>query len=205
METQKPIIIENEKFILTLSSDCCAESLVLKETGRECLATDEKLPFFSLTEDRPYNNEIKLAHPNKRTTFNANKVRRQGNFLIVGFELVTFEAIVEVKEADKYVSFTLVDFIIKPEDFGFERCTKDDLRGGTPEENAQITRDILSGKQGHKRNAVLLNAGAALYIGGKAESMSDGIKLAAELIDSGKALETLEKFIEVSNRPGENA
>ncbi|MBU5461312.1 anthranilate phosphoribosyltransferase [Lachnoclostridium sp. MSJ-17] len=96
-------------------------------------------------------------------------------------------------------------YYIKPEDFGFERCTKDDLKGGTPEENAQITRDILSGMQGHKRNAVLLNAGAALYIGGKAESMSDGIKLAAEIIDSGKALETLEKVIEVSNRPEDNA
>ena len=91
-------------------------------------------------------------------------------------------------------------YYIKPEDFGFERCTKDDLKGGTPEENAQITRDILSGMQGHKRNA-----GAALYIGGKAESMSDGIKLAAEIIDSGKALETLEKVIEVSNRPEDNA
>ncbi len=96
-------------------------------------------------------------------------------------------------------------YYIKPEDFGFERCTKDDLKGGTPEENAQITRDILSGMQGHKRNAVLLNAGAALYIGGKAESMSDGIKLAAEIIDSGKAQKTLEKVIEVSNRPEDNA
>ena len=96
-------------------------------------------------------------------------------------------------------------YYIKPEDFGFERCTKDDLKGGTPEENAQITRDILSGLQGHKRNAVLLNAGAALYIGGKAESMSDGIKLAAEIIDSGKAQKTLEKVIEVSNRPEDNA
>jgi anthranilate phosphoribosyltransferase len=96
-------------------------------------------------------------------------------------------------------------YYIKPEDFGFERCKKDDLKGGAPEENAQITRDILSGMQGHKRNAVLLNAGAALYIGGKAESFGDGVKLAAELIDSGKALETLEKVIEVSNRPEENA
>jgi anthranilate phosphoribosyltransferase len=92
-------------------------------------------------------------------------------------------------------------YVIKPEDFGFERCTKDDLKGGTPEENAKITRDILKGAKGHKRNAVLLNAGAALYIGGKAGSMKEGVKLAAELIDSGKALETLEKLIEVSNRP----
>ena len=92
-------------------------------------------------------------------------------------------------------------YTIKPEDFGFERCTKDDLKGGTPDDNARITRDILSGKKGHQRNAVLLNAGAALYIGGKSDSMKEGVSLAAELIDSGKALQTLEKLIEVSNRP----
>jgi anthranilate phosphoribosyltransferase len=91
-------------------------------------------------------------------------------------------------------------FTITPEDFGFERCTKDDLKGGTPEENAKITREILGGAKGPKRNAVLLNAGASLYIGGKADTFKDGVKLAAEIIDSGKALATLEKFIEVSNR-----
>ena len=92
-------------------------------------------------------------------------------------------------------------YTITPEDFGFARCTKDELKGGTPAENAQITRDILAGKQGHQRNAVLLNAGAALYISDKADSMKDGVALAAKLIDSGKAAQTLEKFIEVSNRP----
>ena len=91
-------------------------------------------------------------------------------------------------------------YTITPEEFGFERCTKADLEGGTPEENGSITRAILAGEKGHKRNAVLMNAGAALYIGGRADSMQEGINLAAELIDSGKALETLNKFIEVSNR-----
>lgn len=90
-------------------------------------------------------------------------------------------------------------YTIAPEDFGFERCSKADLVGGTPQENAAITLSILKGEKGHKRNAVLLNAGAALYIGGKAESLQEGVTLAAELIDSGKALETLEKFIQVSN------
>lgn len=94
-------------------------------------------------------------------------------------------------------------YTITPEDFGFERCTKDDLKGGTPEENAKITREILGGAKGHKRNAVLMNAGAALYIGGKAETLKDGIALAAKIIDSGKALETLDKLIKVSNRPEE--
>jgi len=90
-------------------------------------------------------------------------------------------------------------YTITPEQFGLERCSKEDLVGGDPEENAEIARDILKGVKGHKRDAVLMNAGAALYIGGKAHTMEDGIKLAAEIIDSGKALETLEKMIEVSN------
>ena len=91
--------------------------------------------------------------------------------------------------------------VITPEDFGFERCLKEELKGGTPAENAAITREILAGAKGHRRNAVLLNAGAGLYIGGKADTMKEGVALAAELIDSGKAAATLEKVIEVSNRP----
>lgn len=90
-------------------------------------------------------------------------------------------------------------YTIAPEDFGLERCEKSDLLGGTPEENAQITRAILDGEKGPKRNAVLMNAGASLYIGGKAESLKEGIALAAELIDSGRAKETLEAFIRESN------
>ena len=96
---------------------------------------------------------------------------------------------------------TYKKYVIAPEDYGFQRCRKEDLQGGTPEENAAITVSILKGERGHRRNAVLMNAGASLYIGGKAETMADGVKLAAELIDSGKALETLKKLIEVSSRP----
>ncbi len=92
------------------------------------------------------------------------------------------------------------NYVICPEDFGFERCTKADLVGGAPEENAKITLAVLNGEKDHKRNAVLMNAGTALYIGGKAETMKDGVALAAELIDSGKALKTLEKLIEISNK-----
>ncbi len=89
---------------------------------------------------------------------------------------------------------------ITPEQFGFTRCTKEDLVGGTPEENAQITRDILSGKlTGPKRDTVLMNAGAGLYIGGKAASMEEGVKLAAEIIESGKALAKLEEIITATN------
>ena len=96
-------------------------------------------------------------------------------------------------------------YVIKPEDFGFERCQKSDLLGGTPRENAEITRAILSGEKGHKRNAVLLNAGAGLYLNGRADSFPAGVALAAELIDSGKAMATLQRMIEVSNRPEADA
>ena len=90
--------------------------------------------------------------------------------------------------------------VITPEEFGFERCTKDDLKGGTPAENAEITRAILKGEErGPKRQAVCLNAGAALYIAGKAESMETGVRMAEELIDSGAALKKLEEFIQASN------
>lgn len=91
-------------------------------------------------------------------------------------------------------------YVITPEQFGFTRCTKTDLTGGSPAENAKIAYAILNGEKSHKRNAVLMNAGAALYIGGKADSMETGIRLAASLIDSGKAAETLQKLIDISNR-----
>lgn len=89
---------------------------------------------------------------------------------------------------------------ITPEQFGFERCQKSELVGGTPQENAQILRDILDGKDGAKRNAVLLNAGAAIYVAGKADSIDSGIKIAKDMIDSGKAKAQLERFIEQSNK-----
>lgn len=73
------------------------------------------------------------------------------------------------------------------------------LPGGTPEENAQITLNILRGEKGARRNAVLLNAGASLYLGGAALSFEDGVELAGQLIDSGKALSTLQRLIELSN------
>ncbi|MBP5609699.1 MAG: anthranilate phosphoribosyltransferase, partial [Lachnospiraceae bacterium] len=91
-------------------------------------------------------------------------------------------------------------YVIRPEDFGLKSCSKDELKGGTPAENAEITKAILKGEKGPKRDAVLMNAGASLYIGGKADDLASGIKLAAQIIDSGEAYKTLEKVIEVSNR-----
>jgi anthranilate phosphoribosyltransferase len=90
-------------------------------------------------------------------------------------------------------------YVVSPEDFGFERCAKEDLAGGTPEENAVITRAILNGERGPKRDAVILNAAAALYIAKPTLNINGAIKIAEEVIDSGKAREQLEKFIRLSN------
>lgn len=94
---------------------------------------------------------------------------------------------------------TYKTYTITPEQFGMERCKKEDLVGGTPQENAQITRDILNGVTGPKMNAVLLNAGAGLYIGGKAENLEKGIDLARKLINDDFAKNKLEQFIQESN------
>ena len=92
-------------------------------------------------------------------------------------------------------------YTIKPEDFGFTRCTKAELKGGEPKENATILRNILKGDKGPKSVAAVLNAGAALYLGGKAATMQEGIALAEKIIASGKATQVLEKFITISNSP----
>lgn len=90
----------------------------------------------------------------------------------------------------------LIPYSFLPEEVGLKACTVEDLRGGAPEENAKITRDILSGKEtGAKREEVLLNAGIALYLGIDGLELRDGIEKAAEIIYSGKAYEKLEQFI----------
>ncbi|MCD8145271.1 MAG: anthranilate phosphoribosyltransferase [Oscillospiraceae bacterium] len=101
--------------------------------------------------------------------------------------------ICEVVNGEKHTS------VITPEELGLTRCKKSDLVGGTPQENAQITLDVLSGKPGPCRDTVLMNAAAGLYISGKADTLAQGVKLAAEVIDSGKALATLNAFIKLSN------
>lgn len=94
---------------------------------------------------------------------------------------------------------TFTSYELTPEQFGLPRYDKSDLTGGSPQENAAITRAVLGGEKGARRDAVLLNAGAAIYLAGKTASIAEGVKLAKEMIDSGKALEQLEKFVKESN------
>lgn len=94
---------------------------------------------------------------------------------------------------------TYKKYVIAPEDYGFQRCRKEDLQGGTPEENAAITRTVLNGEKGPKRNAVVLNAAAGLVIGQDGIDLREAIHEMEKIIDSGKAAEQLEKFIQLSN------
>ena len=112
------ILLENREFRLALGEDARTQSLILKSTGEECLDTSNPVSFFSVTQDRPFNNELKLAFCNKRTTYEANSLRREGDFLIVGFEKILYEAEVALNITDSYISFRLAGFRVPPEAFG---------------------------------------------------------------------------------------
>ncbi|MDR0311735.1 MAG: anthranilate phosphoribosyltransferase [Acidobacteriota bacterium] len=90
-------------------------------------------------------------------------------------------------------------YTITPEQFGFKYCKKEDLQGGTPKENAEILNAVLNGEKGAKRNAAVLNAAAAMFITGKYGSIEEAAKVAAGVIDSGKARQKLDEFIRFSN------
>ncbi|MBQ2544887.1 MAG: hypothetical protein II557_01245, partial [Clostridia bacterium] len=110
------VVLENDLARLVLSESGCAESLILRSTGEECLSPAEPVPFFSVTQDRPFNNEVKLAHPNKRTVYPANRIRMEktasGARLTVGFDLAPYEAVVDVTVAPRYFAFALADWIV---------------------------------------------------------------------------------------------
>ncbi|MDO4740627.1 MAG: hypothetical protein Q4A66_08180 [Eubacteriales bacterium] len=113
----KPIILENELFRLEIGPDCIARSLTICATGEEMLQQGEEISLFSVTQERPFNNEVKLAYPNKRTTFQANRVRMEEDRLIIGFEIAPFEAVLRVKLAPRYIAFALERFIVHPTDY----------------------------------------------------------------------------------------
>ena len=122
------LTFENESFKLVVGEDAVAKSLVVKATGEEALRPDSTVPLFSSTQTRPFNNEVKLIWPSKRTVYPANRIRREGDRLFVGFEIAPYEAVVEVKTAKDYIAFTLVDFIDHPSDYGRQKLRKPPLQ-----------------------------------------------------------------------------
>ncbi len=108
---ENDIVIENEQFKLVIGNNAVAKSLTLKSTNEECLMQGENMAIISVTQERPYHNEIKLGHPNKKTTYQADTIYREGDKLIVGFELIPYKAVIQVKETPAYIGFSLYDFI----------------------------------------------------------------------------------------------
>ena len=119
------VTFSNEAFTLVVGEDASVKSLKLSANGEECVDASERIALFSVTQERPFNNEIKLAHMNKRTTYRANRVRRDEGGLVVGFELAPYEAKVAVSVKPSYIEFKLERFIVDPEDYG-------DLKMDTP-------------------------------------------------------------------------
>jgi len=103
----------------------------------------------------------------------------------------------EIKDAGVHTYF------LDPRDYGFKLADADALKGGTAHDNAVITLSVLKGEQGPKRDIVLLNSGAAIYVGGKADNMEKGIELAEKSIDSGAALKKLEELVALSKKLAE--
>jgi len=91
------------------------------------------------------------------------------------------------------------EYVIEPEQFSLKRCRLEELHGGNPQESALIVRAVLDGKKGPPRDVVMLNSGAALYISGNAVTVQDGMRLAAESIDSGNARQKLAQLVELTN------
>ena len=108
------VVIENPQLRLVIGDDAVTKSLTVKANGAELVDNPEQLPFVTVTQDRPFNNELKLTFPNCQTTYRANRLRREGDFLIAGFEYVTYEAKIRVTERDGYVLFELDDFLLGP-------------------------------------------------------------------------------------------
>jgi hypothetical protein len=117
-DNKDDIIIENDYAKLIISKEGYAKSLVCKPLKDECLMAGKKIPLCTITQERPYQNEIKLAYPTKETTFKSNSVRKDGDKLIVGFELIPWEAVISFKITSAYIGFTIENFRLTVEDYG---------------------------------------------------------------------------------------
>ena len=117
-DSGESIVLETETFKLTLGTDAVPRSLVIKGTHEEMLLKGTDIPLFAVTQERPFNNEIKLEHPNTRTTYKADSLAWDGERLTVGFDTAPYEAVVRVDKGTGYLRFTLEDFICEPKDYG---------------------------------------------------------------------------------------
>ncbi|MGE1062771.1 anthranilate phosphoribosyltransferase [Megasphaera paucivorans] len=142
-------------------------------------------------------NKKKLVEPMARVLSNLGVVRGMVVYGQDGSDEISASAVTTVCEFTGNVFKT---YEIRPEDFCLSRCRQDELAGSTPKENAAIARSILKGEKSAKRTAIIMNAGAGLYICGKALTLEAGMKEAARLIDSGKAMQKMDEFLRMSQQ-----
>ena len=116
-DSKDDIVLETESFKLTIGKDAVAKSLVIKKTKQEMILKGTDIPLFSVTQERPFNNEIKLQHPNTRTTYQADSLAWDGERLTVGFDTAPYKAVVKVDKGAGYLRFTLEDFICVETDY----------------------------------------------------------------------------------------
>lgn len=140
--------------------------------------------------------EEELVEPMARVLFNLGVKNAMVVYGRDGLDEISLSAPTSVCEVKDGV---FNSYVMEPEQFGFSKCSKKDLLGGNAQENAKITRDILCGRKGPKRDAVLLNSAAALRIAKPNLTFHEAIDIASDTIDSGKAMKQLENFISLSN------
>jgi hypothetical protein len=114
------VIIENDEVKLVIGLNAVAKSLLCKSTGEECLVRGKSIPISTITQERPYQNEVKLAYPCQQKTFAANSIRKEGDKLIIGYELIPYKAAVGINIKPHYIEFKLEDFIVQQEGYGID-------------------------------------------------------------------------------------
>ncbi|HZH71711.1 MAG TPA: hypothetical protein VFD91_04420, partial [Mariniphaga sp.] len=112
------IVLENQQMKFVIGKNGIAKSLIYKATGEECLEPGRNISVFTVTQERPFHNEIKLAYPTKEMTFNAESIEQNGDELIVDFELIYYKARIKVDVTPHYINFTIKDFFIDGDDYG---------------------------------------------------------------------------------------
>ena len=128
-----------------------------------------------------------------------SKLDCQRAFVVHGLDGMDEITLCDSTKVSEWDGAQVRTYNITPEDFGFQKVESKELLGGNPEENAQITRRILNGEKGAKRNIVLMNVSATLLVSGKVDNFLEGVNLAAETIDNGDAGKKLDQLIEVTN------
>ena len=203
------VIIENPEMILVLGSDGTAKSLVHKASGQECLAADANLPFFAITQDRPYDNEVQLAYPAKSKTFASDSVRREGDDLIIGFELTDYEATVGLDITDEYIAFELKKLEYHMAEFGVKRKTEIDefTLLQLPVKNRthfgewlnvvwddEVAVNVLATDQYARIDAQKRKGYRILYAGGDAEVKVEGVGAALITTDKSRLLDRIDRI-----------